>query len=282
MIGAPRAVAGVPRVFLGAVLLLATLAAPAGSGPATLVAAHRGGAALWPENSLLAFREALALGVDVVELDLHLTADGEVVAIHDPTLDRTSTGRGRVRDQRLADVAAARLKARDGSISDERVPTFAQVLDVAAPTSVELAPEIKVDADRQRYAGIEEKVLTLLRARGLLARAMIQAFQPDTIRRVRELEPGVRTMLLVARGDVERDRARPAEAVGRARLLGATDLGMNHRLIDTEVIAAARAAGIRLAAWTVNEEADIQRMITVGVDMVMSDRPDLVKRLVGR
>jgi glycerophosphoryl diester phosphodiesterase len=282
MIGTPRAVAGVPRAFLGALLLLAALAAPAGSGPATLVAAHRGGAALWPENSLLAFREALALGVDVVELDLHLTADGEVVAIHDPTLDRTSTGRGRVRDQRLADVAAARLKARDGSISDERVPTFAQVLDVVAPTSVELALEIKVDADRQRYGGIEEKVLTLLRARGLLARATIQAFQPDTIRRVRELEPGVRTMLLVARGDVERDRARPAEAVGRARALGATDVGMNHRLIDAEVIAAARGAGVRLAAWTVNEEADIQRMIALGVDMVMSDRPDLVKRLVGR
>jgi glycerophosphoryl diester phosphodiesterase len=273
---------GALRASLGALLVFAALAAPARSGPTTMVAAHRGGAALWPENSLLAFREALALGVDVLELDVHLTADGEVVAIHDPTLDRTSTARGRVRDHRLADVAAARLKTRDGSITDERVPTFAQVLDVAAPTSVELAPEIKVDADRQRYAGIEEKVLALLRSRGLLARATIQAFQPETIRRVRELEPGARTMLLVARGDVERDRARPAEAVGRARALGATDLGMNHRLIDAEVVATARGAGIRLAAWTVNEEADIQRMIALGVDMVMSDRPDLLRRLVGR
>lgn len=231
---------------------------------------------------MLAFREALALGVDVLELDLHLTADGEVVAIHDPTLDRTSTARGRVRDQRLADLASARLKGRDGAVTDERVPTFAQVLDLAAPTSVELAPEIKVDADQQRYPGIEEKVLSLLRSRRLLARATIQAFQPDTIRRVRELAPEARTMLLVGRGDVERARARPAEAVRRARELAATDLGMNHRLIDADVIAAARAAGIRLAAWTVNEEADIQRMIVLGVDMVMSDRPDRVKRLAGR
>ncbi|HYS19312.1 MAG TPA: glycerophosphodiester phosphodiesterase family protein [Candidatus Binatia bacterium] len=248
MTRALRVVAGV----LGALLSLAALAAPVGFRPTTLVAAHRGGAALWPENSLLAFRQALALGVDALEFDLHMTADGEVVVLHDPTLDRTSTGAGPVRDLRLVDLAAARLKTRDGAITDERVPTFAQLLDLAAPASAELLPEIKVDGHRRRYDGVEEKVLALLRSRGLLARATVQAFQPETIRRLRELE------------------------------LGATDLGMNHRLIDAEVMAAARDAGIRLAAWTVNEEADIRRMVELGVDMVMSDRPDLVKRVTGR
>ena len=272
------------RVVVAGALLVAsaTLATVMAAGPATLVAAHRGGAALWPENSLLAFRSALALGVDALELDLHLTADGEVVVLHDPSLDRTSTGTGAVRDLKLADLAAVRLKTREGAVTAERVPTFAQVLDLVAPTSAELLPEIKVDANRQRYDGIEEKVLALIRARGLLSRTTIQAFQVETIRRLRELEPKARTMLLVARGDVERDRARPAEAVRRARELGATDLGMNHRLIDTDVMSAARAAGIRVAAWTPNEEADIRRMVDLGVDMVMSDRPDLAKRLMGR
>ena len=260
-----------------AVALAATAAAPA-----TRVAAHRGGAALWPENSLLAFRSALALGVDALELDLHMTADGKVVVLHDPTLDRTSTGRGAVRDARLADLASVRLKTRDGAETAERIPTLTQVLDLAGPTSTEILPEIKVDTNRQRYDGIEEKVLALIRARGLLARTTIQAFQAQTIRRVRDLEPSARTMLLVGRGDVERDRARPVEAVRRARDLGATDLGMNHRLIDADVVAAARAAGIRLSAWTVNDEAGIRRMIELGVDIVMSDRPDLVKRLAGR
>src|SRR5207245_1174051 len=173
------------RVVVAVALLVAsaTLATVMAAGPATLVAAHRGGAALWPEHSLLDFRSALAVGV---------------------------------------------------------------------------------------------------RARGLRSRTTIQAFQVETIRRLRELEPKARTMLLVARGDVERDRARPAEAVRRARELGATDLGMNHRLIDTDVMSAARAAGIRVAAWTPNEEADIRRMVELGVDMVMSDRPDLAKRLMGR
>ena len=267
----------------GALLVAwATLATVMAAGPATLVAAHRGGAALWPENSLLAFRSALALGVDALELDLHLTADGEVVVLHDPSLDRTSTGTGAVRDLKLADLAALRLKTRDGAVTAERVPTFAQVLDLVAPTSAALLPEIKVDTNRQRYSGIEEKVVALIRARGLLARTTIQAFQVETIRRLRELEPTARTMLLVARGDVERDRARPAEAVRRARELGATDLGMNHRLIDTDVMSAARAAGIRVSAWTVNEESDIRRMVDLGVDILMSDRPDLAKRLLGR
>jgi glycerophosphoryl diester phosphodiesterase len=272
------------RAVAAVALLLALL--PLGTsiagGPAALVAAHRGGAALWPENSLLAFRSALALGVDALEFDLHLTADGEVVVLHDPTLDRTSTGNGSVRDLKLANLADIRLKTREGAVTGERVPTFAQVLDLVAPTSAEILPEIKVDANRQRYDGIEEKVLALIRARGLMARTTIQAFQAETIRRVRELEPKARTMLLVARGDVERDRARPAEAVRRARELGATDLGMNHRLLDADVMSAARAAGIRVSAWTVNEEADIRRMIDLGVDVVMSDRPDLAKRLTGR
>jgi glycerophosphoryl diester phosphodiesterase len=277
--GALGTVRGALGTVLAGLLVLVALESPAGSGPATLIAAHRGGAALWPENSLLAFREALALGVEALEFDLHMTADGEVVVLHDPTLDRTSTARGPVHDLRLADLASARLKARDGTVTDERVSTFAQVLDLAAPTSVELVPEIKIDATGQRYDGIEEKVLALLRSRGLLARATVQAFQRETIRRLRELEPKVRTMFLVARADVERERVRPAEAVRRARDLGATALGMNHRLIDADVVSAARAAGILLAAWTVNEETDIRRMIGLGVDMVMSDRPDLVKRL---
>src|SRR5262249_2693317 len=189
---------------------------------------------------------------------------------------------GRVRDLKLTELAGARLKARDGTVTDEPIPTFARVLELASKGSADLLPEIKVDANRQRYDGIEEKVLALVRARRLSARTTIRAFPPETIRRLRELSPAVRTMLLVARGAVERDRARPAEAVRRARDLGATDLGMNHRLIDADVMAAARADGIRVSAWTVNDEADIRRMIDLGVGMVMSDRPDPAKRFTGR
>lgn len=253
-----------------------------GAGPAPLIAAHRGGAGLWPEASMLAFRSAIALGVDFLEFDLHLTADGQVVVIHDPTLDRTTTARGAVRDLTLAELASARIRARDGSVTDERVPTLAQLLEVAAPAPVGILPEIKAGLERRRYEGIEEKVLALLRARGMLPRATVQSFDPAPLARVRELEPAVRTMLLVGRGRVEQERAQPRDAVRWAREAGATDLGMDHRLIDAGVVAAARKAGIRLSAWTVNEDADLRRMMELGVDVIMTDCPDRAKRLVGR
>ena len=265
------------------VLAALVVAARSVAAPAVQIAAHRGGALLWPENSLLAFRNALALGVDMVETDVHLTADDEVVVLHDPTLDRTTTGRGAVRDARLADLAPLRLRAADGTPTGEPIPTLAQVLDlVAGARGVGLLLEIKVDASRSRYPGIEEKALALVRARGLLDRTPIMAFQPETVRRVRELEPVARTVLLVSRGRTERERANPAEAVHLTREAGAAWLGINHRLLDADLVAAARRAGVGVAAWTVNHEADIRRVLDFGVDVVISDQPDLALRLAGR
>jgi glycerophosphoryl diester phosphodiesterase len=263
--------------------LLLGVAAGAGLAQAPpLIAAHRGGAALAPENSLRAFRNALALGADFLEFDLHMTRDGEVVVIHDPTLDRTTTARGAVRDLTRAELAAARLRARDGGVTEEPVPTFAELLDLTAPAAVAILPEIKNGPARAPYEGIEAKVLALLRARGMLGRATVQAFEAETIRRLRALEPSLRTMLLVGRGRVEGERAAPRDAIRWAAEVGATDLGMDHRLIDADVVAAARTAGIRLSAWTVNDEADLRRAIGLGLDVIMTDRPDLLKRLLGR
>jgi glycerophosphoryl diester phosphodiesterase len=278
----PRTRMAALPIALGVGALLTVVAAGeiASSAP-PMVVAHRGGALLWPENSLLAFQEALALGVEALEFDLHLTADGEVVVIHDATLDRTTTGHGAVRDTPLAALAPVRLRTRDGMVTEQRIPTLAQVLDLAAAARVELLPEIKVGADRQRYAGIEEKVLALLRARGLLGRATVQAFQPETIRRLRALEPTARTMFLVSQGQVQRAGAAPADVVEWARAVGANDLGVDHRILDSSLAVAARSAGFRLSVWTVNEEVDIRRVLDIGVAMVMTDRPDLVRRLLG-
>jgi glycerophosphoryl diester phosphodiesterase len=267
---------------LAAVCTLAAMTLASAQVPKPLVAAHRGGALLWPENSLTAFRQALALGVDFLETDVHLTADGEVLVIHDATLDRTTTGTGRVRTTRLADLSSVRLRTRDGGVTQDPVPTLAQLLDLLGPGSARLLLEIKVDADRQRYPGIEERVLALVRARGLADRTVIMAFEPETVRRVRALDPSIRTSLLVSKWRVDRERTPARETVRWARELGATDLGIDYRALDPGVLEAARAAGIAVAAWTVNEESDLRNVIATGVDLVISDRPDLALRLVGR
>ena len=269
-----RAVALVASVL--AVVVSAT------AGPPAQVAAHRGGALLWPENSLQAFRNALALGVDLLELDVHLTKDGEVVVIHDPTLERTTTATGAVGVARLADLTGARLRGRDGAVTDEPVPTLARVLDLLRPSFAELLLEIKVDPARRPYAGIEEKTLALVTAKGLRERTAVMAFEPDTLRRVRALDAGLRTTMLVSRARVERERATASTVVGWATEVGATSLGVDHRVVDAALVAAVRQAGLRLAVWTVNAEPDIRRVLDLGVDIVISDQPDLALRLAGR
>jgi glycerophosphoryl diester phosphodiesterase len=256
--------------------------ASAARSPQALFAAHRGGALLWPENSMLAYRNALALGADFLETDVHLTADDQLVVLHDPTLDRTTTGRGPVRALPLADLADMRLRGADGMVTGERIPTLADLLDLIAPSRAHLLLEIKVGAARDAYPGIEDKALALVKARGLLDRVVVMAFEDAAIRRVRALDTGVRTTLLVGRGRVERARVPATEAIRWATDVGASHLGIDHRLVDAAVVAAARAAGLRIAAWTVNEEADIRRLLDLRVDVVISDRPDLVKRLLGR
>jgi glycerophosphoryl diester phosphodiesterase len=250
--------------------------------PVPLIAAHRGGAALWPENSPAAFRGAIALGVDALEFDVHQTADFIPVVVHDATLDRTTTLQGPVRDMTRAALGAARLRDAAGVPTEERVPTLAEVLDLAAAARVQVLPEIKLDDCRRPYPGLEERVLDLLRTRGLLGRATVQSFDVPTLRRLRALEASVRTMLLVDHSALAASGAPAEDTVAWAKAVGATDLGIDHRLADGAVVSAARAAGARLSAWTVNDEADLLRVRALGVDLVMTDRPDLARRVYGR
>jgi glycerophosphoryl diester phosphodiesterase len=275
----------VPRAWSLSTRLAATVAAlmlavSAAAAERPLVAAHRGGAALWPENSLTAFRGAIALGVDALEFDVHLTADGEPVVIHDATLDRTTTGHGPVRSVTLARLQALRLLDRAGAPSAETVPTLAQVLEVARTAPVFVLPEIKLDLARAPYPAIERRVVALLRTHGLLGRAVVQSFDDATLTRLHALEAGLRTMLLVNRVRMTTQASRSGDAVRWAVDLAATDLGIDFRLVDAELVAAARAARLRLSAWTVNTDDDLRRMGALGVDLVMSDRPDRARQLL--
>ena len=247
----------------------------------TRIAAHRGGAALWHENSLLAFRSAIVLGSDLLEMDVHLTRDGAVAVIHDATLERTTNGTGPVASLTEAELGRLRLRGRDGTLTDEPVPMFDDVLALAlaAPRPVGLLVEVKEAADGARYDGIEERVLAALGRTGLQAQATVMGFNRDVIVRVRELAPRTRTGLLIERAAVERAGARSEQTVEWATTARATDLGLEYTLADERVVVAARAAGIALGVWTVNEAASIRAMLALGVDIVTSDRPDLAQRI---
>ena len=267
------------RVISALLLLVAGVSA---AGPEVQVAAHRGGSQLWAENGLTAFRNALALGADYLELDTHVTADGEVVVIHDPTLDRTTTAQGAIAAARRADLGRAKLKTRDGTVTEDTVPTLAQVLDTLKPSGAQLLLEIKTDTAKKPYPDIERRALALVEARGLHDRVIVMAFEAPTLKRVRALDPTIRMALLISKTRVSRENARAGDLVKWARDVGATHLGVEHPAVDAALLAAAREAGLKLAAWTANEEADITRLVELGVDVVISDRPDLALRLAGR
>jgi glycerophosphoryl diester phosphodiesterase len=241
------------------------------------VAAHRGGARLWPENSLTAFRGALRLGVDLVELDVHLSRDGEVVVIHDPTLDRTTTGRGPVKDRTAGELAATPLRG----TRREGVPRLQDVLDLLRPTPAGLLLEIKVDAAGDPYPGIEAGVLGLLRATGLAARTSVMAFEWETLERLRARSATVRLTGLLHAGGARRCGG-TARAVRRLVALGVNDLGLARELLTSEAVAQAHGAGLTVGVWTVNAAVGIRRALALGVDSLTTDRPDLALRLRSR
>ena len=246
---------------------------------APFFAAHRGGALLWPENSLLAFRNALALGADYIELDVHLSRDGAVVVIHDATLDRTTTGRGPVREHTLAELGALRLRDRGGAVTDEPVPTLEQAVALAAASRRQLLVEIKLDDRKRRYPGIVEKVLAVLDRQGFVPFAVVMAFEAETWRRVRELRPDARV------GALYSARQWPAAVDGELETLraaGVAFVGLAQAAVNAEVARKARQAGLALGVWTVNERAAIERFIGQGVSVVITDRPDLARELLGR
>jgi len=248
-----------------------------GAGP--LLAAHRGGAALWPENSLLAFRNSVALGADFLELDVHLSRDGEVVVIHDATLDRTTSGAGPVTDRTLAELRAVGLRDKSGGASAERIPSLGDVLALASAAGRAVLLEIKPDARGVRYPGIEERVLAAVDAHRMARSVVVMAFEAETWRRVRELRPEVRAGALYSSRTL-RAPGRVARAIEEAHAAGVGFVGLQHPLATAEVQALAGQAGILLGAWTVNAPADMRRLIDQRVGVLITDRPDIARQLL--
>lgn len=225
---------------------------------------------------------ALDLGADYLEFDVHLSRDGEVIVIHDATLDRTSTGTGPVRERSLAELRLLRLKDRAGAATDERIPTLDDVAALAAGGHGRMLLEIKVDERRRRYPGIEEKVLAILDRHGMSPATVVMAFETETWRRVRELRPDVATGALYSPGTLRSMGSTASRELEAARAAGVSVIGLHQDLVDAGTVAAARRAGVTLGVWTVNEADALRRFADLGVSIVITDRPDLAKALLRR
>lgn len=265
------------RLAVGAVVGMLALGAGATPALTVDVHAHRGGAGLAPENTLAAFRNALALGVDYLEMDLHVSADGEVVVIHDATLQRTTDGRGYVRQTPLSELrrldAGAWFHSR---FAGERIPTLREVLETirtSGDNRIRLNLETKYDASAPPPGDFEERVLRLVREPGMSGRIIIQSFHYPSLSRVKALDPAIPTAALRRASDIASD------AVAVVRQAGVTIYSPNFRLIGSEVIDALHRTGIPVVPWTVNDPADMERLVDAGIgrhpgDGIITDYPD--------
>lgn len=248
------------------------------------VHAHRGGAGLAPENTLAAFRNGMALGADALEMDLHVTRDGEVVVIHDETLERTTNGMGGV-----ADLTLEELKRWDAggkfspAFRGERLPTLREVIALvkaARNTRIRLDLELKYAPDRPgQPEDFEQRVLEILRETGFVLRVNAISFHHPSLATMKALEPRIRTGLLAG------GRQAPQDPVALVRRYHADYYSPSVRHVTPEVVAALHRAGIPIAPWTVNEESEMRRLIDLGIgtfagDGIVTDYPDRLLTLL--
>lgn len=235
---------------------------------------HRGARNIWAENSLSGFRNVCALSVDAVELDVHLSSDGEIMVIHDPLLDRTTDHKGPVAN--LSREAIAKVKLDD--TLGETIPTLSEVLDIFGPTGIELEIEMKMDAFGNPYPGLVDKVIALVEARKMASRIVLTCFVPEVIEDIRAKAPAMRRLASVDR--------RSCEAFGGVdRILQRfVDLGcivaVEQSLLRLSVD---RAVGIvgrdKLGAWVPNTVGELDFWLGQPISQITSDRPDLALQL---
>jgi glycerophosphoryl diester phosphodiesterase len=231
------------------------------------IAAHRGGLFLWSENSARAFRESALLPIEQSECDVHLTADGEVVVMHDAMLDRMTDATGPVVARTMAELRGVRVRGTGG----EAPPTLAEYLAILGPTPVAPRIEIKSDAARRPYPGIVAKTLAALDAAGQRERAWIIGFSADTMAECQAAGglAGVAWLLEIPTlADIGVEGA-----IAVARRHGFAEIGMTQALLDAELLARLRAAGFGVSVWGANHEPAMRRMMELGVDLFATDDP---------
>jgi len=239
----------------------------------TWVIAHRGFSGSAPENTVAAIREAIAIGADMAEIDVTLTADERVVVIHDETLDRTTNGSGKVADRSFDDVRS--LDA--GSwfaprFAGEKVPTLGEVLDTTNGRIL-LNVEIKTEAvDR----GISGWVATAIRERGMVDQVIVSSFSPTALEQMHALAPEIRTAVLY-NPELQRGKG-PVEIV---HSLGASAFNIRGSRLKAKMLRSCRKQGIPVGVYTVDKPKRMKRWVKKEINAIFTNHPDRLLEVLG-
>ncbi len=240
-----------------------------------LVFAHRGASKVAPENTLPAFRQALALGADGVELDVRYSADGQLIVMHNADLEATTNGQGPVSALNFEELRRLDAGGRfDPQFAGTPIPTLAEALDLLAGRAL---VNIEIKSASVSAYGMARDVIACVRDHAMADQVVISSFNPFALRPIKTLAPEIETAYLTApdmaawmRWDVTRAYARVA------------GIHPQFKMVDARYLAWARRRRLVVRVWTVDQEADMRRLIALGVDAIITNVPDrLVAVLAG-
>ncbi len=242
-------------------------------GKRPLIFAHRGACKVAPENTLPAFQAAIDLGADGAELDVQYSSDGKLVVMHNPTLEATTNGSGRTTSHTFEELRALDAGSHFApQFAGTPIPSLDEVLALARN---KLLLNIELKSFETPTVNIGVDVVARVRAHSMTDQVVISSFNPLALRRAKKAGPEIECALLTA-PDL------PGWMRARLTLWFSRMDGMHpeHPMVDEAYMAWARTRKLPIRPWTVNEEADMRRLIALGVDAIITDLPDVTRRLL--
>ena len=227
------------------------------------ISAHRGWPKVAPENTMPAFEAALESGADYIELDVQLTKDGELVVFHDDTIERTTDGKGVLSSMtynELQQLSAGSWFRDDGSFDYVKIPKFSEVLELVRG-QVLLNIEIKSHGNVTATA---EKVVEMIEEYDLKSSCYVTSFSYQALKKVKELDPKIKTALIA--------HIAPSTVYSQMKYIDA--ISINYLFVNQSVINYAHHSGKKVFVWTVDRSAEMKKMIALGVDNIITNRPD--------
>lgn len=228
--------------------------------------AHRGASYDYPENTMLAYRRAIEIGVDYLEVDVQVTRDGEIILMHDETLDRTTNGTGYIHDLPLAQIQ--QVDAGRG----ERVPLLGEVIQLARENRIRLCIEIK-GIDANASVEIATVVVPFVRQANFVPFTVITSFFAEAIRRTKTLEPRIAALIDPSPQD---GSLTPREICEQTLAAYANLISYDFRFVTPPVAREAELTGLALWPWAPNTAQEISEMLSLSVPGIMTDRPDIL------
>lgn len=233
--------------------------------------AHRGYSGKYPENTMLAFEKAIEVGVDGIELDVQLTKDGEIVIIHDETIDRTTDGSGYVVDYTYEELSKFNANYKFKEMGFNKIPTLREYFELVK--NLEIVTNIELKTGINQYLGIEEKVLKLIREYNLEKRVIISSFNHFSVMRMKKLAPDLKY------GFLSEDWIIDAGKYTASQRVQCYHPRFNNLI--PEVIEELKKYNLEINTWTVNEEKDMRYLYSKEIDVIITNYPELAKKIKG-